>query len=167
VEGALWPPHLTARREDRLLFDYQIRLAQSFGYEDASYTLAVEQFMQRYYRTVMDVSLLNELLLQLFREAILTESEPPRPLNARFQVRNGSLEAVSEEAFPRTPSTLLELFVLLQQNPDIRGVRASTMRAVARNLWLIDEEFRQNPRHHRLFLEILRSPWASRTNCGA
>ncbi len=82
---------LTGRREDRLLFDHQIRLAQTFGYEDASYTLAVEQFMQRYYRTVMDVSLLNELLLQLFREAILTESEPPRPLNARFQVRNGSL----------------------------------------------------------------------------
>src|SRR5881392_2147528 len=149
---------LTARREDRLLFDYQIRLARSFGYEDASYTLAVEQFMQRYYRTVMDVSLLNELLLQLFREAILTESEPPRPLNARFQVRNGSLEAVSEEVFARTPAALLELFVLLQQNEGLRGVRASTMRAVARNLWLIDEEFRQNPRHHRLFLEILRSP---------
>ena len=91
-----------------------------FGYEDASYTLAVEQFMQRYYRTVMDVSLLNELLLQLFREAILTESEPPRPLNARFQVRNGSLEAVSDDVFARTPSALLELFVLLQQNPDIK-----------------------------------------------
>ncbi|HET9331843.1 MAG TPA: [protein-PII] uridylyltransferase, partial [Steroidobacteraceae bacterium] len=149
---------LTGRHEDRLLFDHQIRLAQSFGYEDASYTLAVEQFMQRYYRTVMDVSLLNELLLELFREAILSESEPPRPLNARFQVRNGSLEAVSEEVFTRTPSALLELFALLQQNPDIRGVRASTMRAVAKNLWLIDEEFRQNPRHHRLFLEILRSP---------
>src|SRR5256885_13114739 len=85
--------------------------------------------MQRYYRTVMDVSLLNELLLQLFRDAILTESEPPRPLNARFQVRNGSLEAVSEEVFARTPSALLELFVLLQQNPDVRGVRASTMRS--------------------------------------
>ncbi len=150
---------LTGRREDRLLFDHQIRLAKMFGYEDASYTLAVEQFMQRYYRTVMDVSLLNELLLQVFREAILTESEPPRPLNTRFQVRNGSLEAVSEDVFARTPATLLELFVLLQQNPDIKGVRASTMRAVARSLWLIDEEFRQNPRHHRLFLEILRSPF--------
>src|SRR5579872_4466899 len=149
---------LTGRREDRLLFDHQIRLAQSFGYEDASYTLAVEQFMQRYYRTVMDVSLLNELLLQLFREAILSESEPPRPLNARFQVRNGSLEAVSSDVFARTPSALLELFVLLQQNADIDGVRASTMRAVARNLWLIDEEFRQNPRHHRLFLDVLRAP---------
>jgi [protein-PII] uridylyltransferase len=149
---------LTGRHEDRLLFDHQIRLAQIFGYEDSSYTLAVEQFMQRYYRTVMEVSLLNELLLQLFREAILSESEPPRPLNARFQVRNGSLETVNEEVFARTPSALLELFALLQQNPEIRGVRASTMRAVARNLWLIDEEFRQNPRHHRLFLEILRSP---------
>jgi [protein-PII] uridylyltransferase len=149
---------VTGRREDRLLFDHQIKLAQTFGYEDASYTLAVEQFMQRYYRTVMDVSLLNELLLQLFREAILNQTDPPRPLNPRFQMRNGSLEAVSDDVFVRTPSTLLELFVLLQQNPDINGVRASTMRAVARSLWLIDEEFRQNPRHHRLFLEILRSP---------
>ncbi len=32
------------------------------------------------------------------------------------------------------------------------------MRAVARSLWLIDEEFRQNPRHHRLFMDILRAP---------
>ena len=38
---------LTGRREDRLLFDHQIRLSKTFGYEDASYTLAVEQFMQR------------------------------------------------------------------------------------------------------------------------
>ncbi|HXA92962.1 MAG TPA: DUF294 nucleotidyltransferase-like domain-containing protein, partial [Steroidobacteraceae bacterium] len=128
---------LTGRREDRLLFDHQIRLAQSFGYEDASYTLAVEQLMQRYYRTVMDVSFLNELLLQLFREATLGEDEPPRPLNARFQVRHGSLEARSNDVFVRTPSALLELFVLLQQNAEIDGVRASTMRAVARNLWLI------------------------------
>jgi len=56
----------TGRREDRLLFDYQTRIATLFGYEDATYTLAVEQLMQRYYRTAMDVSLLNELLLQLF-----------------------------------------------------------------------------------------------------
>ncbi|HXS29010.1 MAG TPA: [protein-PII] uridylyltransferase [Steroidobacteraceae bacterium] len=149
---------LTGRREDRLLFDHQLRLSQTFGYEDASYTLAVEQLMQRYYRTVMDVSLLNELLLQLFREAILSEDEPPRPLNARFQIRSGSLEARSDDVFARTPSALLELFVLLQQNPDIEGVRASTMRAVARSLWLIDEEFRQNPRHHRLFMDIIRAP---------
>ena len=149
---------LTGRHEDRLLFDHQIRLAQTFGYEDASYTLAVEQLMQRYYRTAMDVMFLNELLLQLFRDAILSENSPPLPVNARFQIRNDYLEAVSGDVFSRAPSSLLELFVLLQQHTEIRGVRASTMRAVSRHLWLIDEEFRQNPRHHRLFLEILRAP---------
>ena len=149
---------LTGRHEDRLLFDHQIKLAQSFGYEDGSYTLAVEQLMQRYYRTAMDVQLLNELLLQLFREAILTDDTPPKPLTPQFQVRDGSLEAVNEGLFARQPSALLELFVLLQQNPQLRGVRAGTIRAVGRNLWLIDEEFRQNPRNHRLFLEILRAP---------
>jgi [protein-PII] uridylyltransferase len=108
----------------------------------------------------MDVQLLNELLLQLFREAILSEDSPPKPLTQQFQLRDGSLEAMSEDLFTRQPSALLELFVLLQQHPTIRGVRAGTMRAVVRNLWLIDEEFRQNPRNHRLFLEILRAPRA-------
>jgi [protein-PII] uridylyltransferase len=149
---------LSGRHEDRLLFDYQIKLAQSFGYEDGSYTLAVEQLMQRYYRTIIDVTLLNELLLQLFREAILSDDQAPQPLNPRFRVRNAYLEAVNEDVFGRYPSALLEMFVLLQQNPQILGVRAGTIRAVVRNLWLIDEEFRQNPRNHRLFLEILRAP---------
>jgi [protein-PII] uridylyltransferase len=153
---------VTGRREDRLLFDHQVRIARIFGYEDASFTLAVEQLMQRYYRTVMDVTLLNELLLQLFREAIV-EAAPdgdhePQPLNARFQVTDGYLEALHDDVFVRQPWTLLEVFALLQQNADIRGVRAHTIRGIVRNLWLIDEEFRQNPRNHRLFIEILRAP---------
>ncbi len=149
---------LTGRREDRLLFDYQIKLAKLFGYEDASFTLAVEQLMQKYYRTVMDVSLLNEMLLQLFREAILTQSAPPVPINARFQIRNDYLEVVHPDVFARHPSALLELFVLLQQHPEVRGVRAETIRLIGTHVWLIDEEFRQNPRHHRLFMEILCAP---------
>jgi [protein-PII] uridylyltransferase len=148
----------TGRREDRLLFDHQVKLAGLFGYEDATYTLAVEQFMQRYYRTVMDVSLLNELLLQLFREATLQKSSSPVPLNARFQIRNEYLEVTNADVFTRNPGALLELFALLEQHPEVRGVRAETIRLVGRNLWLIDEEFRQNPRHHRLFIEILRAP---------
>ncbi len=149
---------LTGRREDRLLFDYQIKLAKLFGYEDASFTLAVEQLMQKYYRTVMDVSLLNEMLLQLFREAILTQSGAPLPINARFQIRNDYLEVTNPEVFVRFPSALLELFLLLQQHPELLGVRAETIRLIGTHAQLIDEEFRQNPRHHRLFMEILRAP---------
>ncbi len=150
---------ITGRREDRLLFDHQIRLAKMFGYEDATYTLAVEQFMQRYYRTVMDVSLLNEMLLQLFREAILGDGEAEIvPLNPRFQVRNDYLEITSDDVFARHPSAILELFRLMQDHAELRGVRATTIRALGRHLWLIDEEFRQNPRHHRLFLDFMRAP---------
>jgi [protein-PII] uridylyltransferase len=155
-----WALHtVTGRREDRLLFDHQVKLAKLFGYEDATFTLAVEQFMQKYYRTVQELARLNEMLLQLFEEAILLDpAAPPRPLNARFQVRNGFLEVTHDEVFERTPSALLEMFLLLQQEPGLKGVSAGTIRLVRRGLSLIDEEFRQNPRHHRLFMDIIRAP---------
>jgi [protein-PII] uridylyltransferase len=150
---------LTGRREDRLLFDHQARLAEMLGYEDASYTLAVEQLMQRYYRTIMDLSRLNEMLLQLFEEEILMDPQAePQPLNERFQVKNGFLQTRHDRVFAEDPSALLELFLLLQQNEDIRGVSAHTVGLIKRNLHLVDEEFRQNPRNHRLFLSILRAP---------
>ncbi len=149
---------LTGRREDRLLFDHQTNLAEMLGYEDATYTLAVEQFMQRYYRTVMDLSRINEMLLQLFEEAILMDpNAQPEDLNDQFQVKNGFLQTADDQVFQRNPSALLEMFHLLQQHPEIRGVSAFTIGLVKRNLYLIDEEFRQNPRNHRLFLDILRS----------
>lgn len=150
---------LTGRREDRLLFDHQVKLAQMLGYEDATYTLAVEQLMQRYYRTVMELSRLNEMLLQLFEEAILMDPDAPaQPLNDRFQIKNGFLQVRSEQLFANHPSALLELFLLLQQRPEIRGVSAYTIGSIKRSLHLIDDEFRQNPRNHRLFLSILRAP---------
>ncbi|MGD2167076.1 MAG: [protein-PII] uridylyltransferase [Gammaproteobacteria bacterium] len=150
---------LTGRREDRILFDHQIKLAEMLGYEDASYTLAVEQMMQRYYRTVMEVSRINEMTLQQFEEVIIGgEKEPERSLGPNFQVRNGYIEAVSDDVFARDPSTLLEIFLLLENNTELRGIAATTIALIKQHLWLIDEGFRQDPRHHRLFLDILRAP---------
>ena len=150
---------LTGRREDRLLFDHQVRLAELLGYEDATHTLAVEQLMQRYYRTVMELSRLNEMLLQQFEEAILMDPEAAsHPINARFQLKNGYLQTTNDDVFQHQPSALLELFLLLQQHDDIRGVSAYTIRLIRRNLHLIDEEFRQNPRNHRFFMAILKAP---------
>ncbi|MCP3999719.1 MAG: [protein-PII] uridylyltransferase [Gammaproteobacteria bacterium] len=147
---------LTDRREDRLLFDYQKRIANLFGYEDAAYTLAVEQLMQRYYRTVMDLSRLNEMLLQLFQEAILMNPDAPaKPLNADFEVKNGFLQIAHDHVFPDNPSALLEIFLMLQQHPELKGVSANTIALLRRHLHLIDDAFRQDPRNHRLFLKIL------------
>jgi [protein-PII] uridylyltransferase len=150
---------LTGRRENRLLLEHKKKLAEMLDYEDATYTLAVEQLMQRYYRTVMELSRLNEILLQQFEEAILMDPHAPaEPLNERFEVKNGFLQTVDDQVFDNDPSALLELFLLLQQHTDIRGVSAFTVGLIKRNLHLIDDEFRQNPRNHRLFLSILRAP---------
>lgn len=150
---------LVGRREDRLLFDHQVKLAKMLGYEDATFTLAVEQLMQRYYRTVMELSRLNEMLLQLFEDDIVVDRKiPVQPMGKGFQARNGYLEAIDEEIFANDPSTLLEIFLLLERNIDLRGVSARTIALIRQHLYLIDEEFRQNPRNHRLFLDILREP---------
>jgi [protein-PII] uridylyltransferase len=149
---------LTGRQENRLLFDYQRTLADQFGFEDDNANLAVEQFMNGYYRTIRDLSRLNEMLLELFQEAILLggQDEAPQRINRRFQSVNGFLELSSPGVVKRYPFALLELFLLLQQNPELKGVRASTIRLVREHRSLIDDAFRNDIRARSLFLEILR-----------
>jgi [protein-PII] uridylyltransferase len=151
---------LHGRREDRLLFDSQRALADEFGYCDDTANLAVEQFMQSYYRTVMELSRLNEMLLQLFQEAILLHDHlgPPRPINSRFQARNGFLEIAHPNVFKRYPFALLEVFLILQQNPALKAVRATTIRQMRADRHRIDEGFRNDLRARSLFMEILRQP---------
>jgi len=150
---------LAGRREDRLLFDQQIRIAKLFGYRDGNYVLAVEQFMQRYYRTVKEISRLNEMLLQQFQELILMNPDAPRiSINERFQTRNGFLVLSDNGVFRRSPSSILEAFLLLQQNPEVKAMGASLITAIKRDLHLIDDGFRQDPRNQELFMQILRAP---------
>lgn len=149
---------LNGRREDRLLFDYQRTLARQFGFCDGENNLAVEQFMQQYYRTVQELNRLNEMLLQLFREAILLHDDigPPVPINKRFQSRSGYLEVTSPSVFRLYPIALLEVFHLLQIRPELQGVRASTIRLIRENRHRIDDNFRADLRARSLFMEILR-----------
>ncbi|WP_456407927.1 [protein-PII] uridylyltransferase [Thiolapillus sp.] len=151
---------LTGRHDDRLLFEHQRSIARQFGYCDADSNLAVEQFMQDYYRTVMELNRLNEMLLQLFQEAILYQSRPCDiiRINNRFQSCNGYIEASSAAIFARYPIAILELFLILQEHPELKGVRASTIRLIRAHLHLIDDRYRHDIRARSLFLEILRQP---------
>ena len=66
---------LAGRAEDRLLFDHQRSLAALLGYEDSDAKLAIERFMQKYYRVVMSISELSDLVGQHFAEVILWEGD--------------------------------------------------------------------------------------------
>ena len=151
---------LTGRHEDRLLFEHQRAIARQFGYCDEDSNLAVEQFMQDYYRTVMELNRLNEMLLQLFQEAILYQNQPCDmvKINNRFQSCNGYLEVRNNAIFARYPIAILELFLILQEHPELEGVRASTIRLIRAHLHLVDDRYRRDIRARSLFLEILRQP---------
>jgi [protein-PII] uridylyltransferase len=151
---------LTGRSEDRLLFEYQQELARQFGYQGADVNETVELFMQHYFRTVMGLERLNEMLLQLFKEVVLVGDETCSviPVDDQFQVVNRYIEAVHPDVFSQNPLALLRIFLLLQQNASLIGIRASTIRLIRQHLHLIDAAFRDNPEACRLFMEILRLP---------
>ena len=151
---------ITGREEDRLLFDHQRTLAKMFGYDDDNAKMAVEQFMQYYYRWALSLGELNDVLMQHFDETILRacEAENIYEINTRFRVRNGHIEVTNEKVFQKNPSALMEVFVLMARNPNIDGARASTIRMIRDNRQLIDDDFRKDPRNARYFMELLRSP---------
>jgi len=151
--------HLIAdRMDDRLLFDYQRQLAEILGYKDQD-QLAVEQFMQTYYRAAMEIRATNELLLQHFDEEIVRSKERAKitPVNERFQIFNHHIEVTHEAVFAEEPAALMEMFVIIANDASIEGVRASTIRLLTSNLFRIDDAFRHDPKVTRLFLDLLRS----------
>ncbi|TNF36584.1 MAG: [protein-PII] uridylyltransferase [Gammaproteobacteria bacterium] len=149
---------ITGRPEDRLLFDHQRKVAALLGF-DADSNQGVEQFMRSYFRWAMMLSELNDQLLQHFDETILRACEPETilTLNQRFRVRNNYIEATNDRVFKTYPPALLEIFLLMARYDGIQGVRASTIRLIRSNRFLIDDDFRADPRNHQLFLEILRA----------
>ncbi len=152
---------LAGRAEDRLLFDHQLSLARLFGYADDERGLAVEHFMKDYFRWVLRLGVLNEMLTQLFDEAILRACEPVDiyEINQRFRVRNGYLEVAHDNVFRHSPWALIEMFTLMAQNDFITAPRASTIRLVHQSRRLIDDALRRDPLANRLFLQLLASPW--------
>jgi [protein-PII] uridylyltransferase len=153
---------LTDRSENRLLFEYQRDLAAQFGFfnESPHPNQDVELFMHFYFKTILDFQGLTEMLLQMFNERFVigkTADEAQSP-DEDFIVVNHYLEAKDEELFQRRPLALLELFLNLGKYSHLRGIGASTVRLIRKNLHLIDDSFRRDKTANRLFMEIFRQP---------
>jgi [protein-PII] uridylyltransferase len=152
---------LAGRAEDRLLFDYQRQISARFGYQDQENNLAVEQFMQSYYRAVMQLERLNERILHLFQEVLLygdDDNDEALPLGDDFQTRHGFLELRDESVFINRPAALMEIFLILARNQELQGLSASTIRQIRNHLYLVEEGFRNDDRVNAFFLELLRQP---------
>lgn len=150
---------LTGRAEDRLLFDYQPELALIYGFDCSNKQQASEQLMQRYYWAARVVYQMNTLLMQSLEEMLFSPTPPLcQPINDDFEVRNQRLHLRHPHTLSENPALILESFLLLQQRTELSTMSASTLRALWHARRLIDQNFRNNPKHQQLFLQILQQP---------
>ena len=151
---------LAGREEDRLLFDYQKRIAHALGHpEDAHGNADVEALMQRFYRTLAGLQRLSEMCLQGLGRIVRGDAgavPAAVPIDARFALRGGYLEAVHEEVFVHYPAALLELFLAFGRTPAAVGIDAQTVRLIRRHLKLVNARFRSDPKVRATFLEVFR-----------
>ncbi|WP_296001408.1 [protein-PII] uridylyltransferase [Rugamonas sp.] len=155
--------HLHAgRREDRLVFDVQTAIAESLGLqasgEGPNMRRASEFLMQRYYWAAKTVTQLNTILLQNIEARLFPQSGVAVAINARFNELNGLIDISADDIFERTPSAMLEIFLLMTERPALKGMTARATRALWHERFLIDAAFRQDPVNRALFLRIMQAP---------
>ena len=135
------------------------RWRNGLGYVDTEARLGVERFMHEYYRYVLSLREVNDIILQFLEESLSRGKPRTEPINERFRINNSHIEATHREVFACHPSALLEMFVILANRRDVAGVRAATIRLIRDHVHLIDEGFRANPENNRLFLALLKAPY--------
>jgi len=161
--------HLIARRrEDRLVFDLQTAVAESFGYsaqttpEGRLAVRASEALMKRYYWAAKAVAQLNQILLLNIEEALRRDEDgagqPLRPINERFFEKAGMIEVASDDLYQRQPHAILETFLLYETTAGVKGLSARTLRALYNVRGVMNSAFRSDPVNRQTFLRILQQP---------
>ena len=156
--------HLIAnRREDRLVFDTQTAVAESFGYsaELAEGKLKMrpsEALMRHYYWAAKAVTQLNQILLLNIEERLNPSSQTPIPINERFADKAGLIEVRNDDLYQREPHAILETFLVYQTTEGAKGLSARTLRALYNARGLMNGQFRQDPVNQQTFMRILQQP---------
>ena len=155
--------HLIAqRREDRLVFDLQTSVAQSFGFEPPppdtdkrAFVRPSEALMRRYYWAAKAVTQLNQIFLLNIEERLNPSAHEPRPINERFLDKAGMVEVVSDDLYQREPHAILETFLVYQTTVGLKGLSARTLRALFNARDLMDGKFRKDPVNRETFMKIM------------
>ncbi len=148
----------TGRREDRLVYDVQTQLAESLGYRPTAAKRSSEQLMQQYYLAAKAVMQLNTILLQNIELSIFGANAEPVVIDDEFQETDSLLDIRNDDVFANNPSAMLRAFIVMQQNPRLKGMSARMLRQLWHSRVKINSDFRKNPVNKALFIEFFKQP---------
>ena len=150
--------HLVAGRpEERLLFDFQRTLALQFGFADEhKQNLAVEQFMQGYYRAALANERLTERFLQRCEEALDADAQTPQRLTLDFVALGGRLDCDPPELLLKRPAAIIDLFRVWIEHPRLKGLRADFARRLDEALEAHGADLAEDADVNAAFLRLLR-----------
>jgi len=150
--------HLSRRKNDQLVFQYQEELAEMFGYRDEGGLLGVEHFMRQVYGHLQTVAVTTDLFFDHVHEILGLERDADsrsrnRKLEKAVLLRRGRLCFLSEEEVRRRPYVLMRIFLQAARTGQPLHHRSRQM--VSRCLGLVTDDFRASRRVARIFLELI------------
>ncbi|APS51914.1 protein-PII uridylyltransferase [Piscirickettsia salmonis] len=147
----------TQHKENRLLFDHQPKLAEFLGYHGESSNDTVSMMMQNYFRHAAELRLLFIILMRQFEQSFTQVTS--RSIGKTPFIKTGHYIGLAEHySFKEQPKLILEIFLCLAKQDQLIDIDAKTSKALMESLALIDEGYRNQPEHQRLFATLLQYP---------
>ena len=147
---------LSGRREDRLVFDLQVRVAQDLGIGAQGARRASEALMQRYYMAAKRVSQMRSILMQLIESYVFDrQAKHSVELDEEFVVRDDMLALKDPSLIDRDLSVVFRAFLRTMEQPGIRGMAPDLLRAIWLSRPRMDARFRRLPANRSHFMQVL------------
>lgn len=146
----------TGRKNDRLNFEYQERVARKLGFRSHKGVLAVEAFSARLHRAMATVKALHRAFLDIVHPRIKSPHSEPQVhgLPKGLSLHQGEI------AFDAPTDILSDPFLLMRVFEEAgrleRPLSLETKRLVREFIYLVDDEFNKSPVAVQGFLSILR-----------
>lgn len=148
--------------QEILSFDEQVWLAQRFGFHDRPHLLAVEQFMQQYYRHTMGLHEASSRFVRRCKSQGWRKRLAgwlPAPRVDRYFVQDGVSLTVPADLRARVlddPALLMRLFDLARSHG--LTIETTLLEDIHRHVEGLGDEGFRSPEVSRTFLNILRGP---------
>ncbi len=148
--------YLAGRKEDRLGFAWQEKVARYMGYRDLHEILGVERFMRVYYLHANMITEHSRKLIErtTYEPKVRFRAYTTRSLEDGFFIRAGQLSVYDPGAFRTRPELMMKAF----EYADRYEVKISPFveDLIRENVRRIDDTVRRNPEMNASFLRILQ-----------